>query len=210
MPGEKPKRSESLTRNSRGPCDAAGQEHDGGGIEECGGRCDGRLEVFGEASVAVDPGEEALDDPAPWQDGEADLVWQFVYDLDGDAGGVGDSLGATGAIGEGEFDEWKGAARSLQQESGAIAILNVGGVNLEDQGSAIGVDHDMTLAAPRLRGGRLLIFLPASPGSSLWLARGQAPPLGPPALVVLTLWLSMTAAEGLASRPTRSRSIIRR
>jgi hypothetical protein len=30
----------------------------------------------------------------------------------------------------------------------------------------------------------------------------------PPASVVLTLWLSMIAAEGLASRPTRSRSAI--
>jgi hypothetical protein len=31
---------------------------------------------------------------------------------------------------------------------------------------------------------------------------------GPPASVVLTLWLSMIAAEGLASRPVRSRSAI--
>jgi hypothetical protein len=31
---------------------------------------------------------------------------------------------------------------------------------------------------------------------------------GPPASVVLTLWPSMIAAEGLASRPTRSRSAI--
>ena len=31
----------------------------------------------------------------------------------------------------------------------------------------------------------------------------------PPASVVLTVWLSMIAAEGLVSRPTRSRSAIR-
>lgn len=30
--------------------------------------------------------------------------------------------------------------------------------------------------------------------------------MGPPASLVLTLWLPMTAAHGLASRPTRSRS----
>lgn len=31
--------------------------------------------------------------------------------------------------------------------------------------------------------------------------------IGPPASVVFTLWLSMTAADGIGSRPVRTRSI---
>ena len=88
--------------------------------------------------------------------------------------------------------------------------------------------HD-TVAVPGLRRGRLwmlasctvtptrsppvsvtmwrlrpLTFLPASPGSGRRPARGQAPPRGPPAPVVFTLWLSMIPADGLASRPAAS------
>jgi hypothetical protein len=55
------------------------------------------------------------------------------------------------------------------------------------------VGDDVTLAAPCLRRGRLLIFLPASK------------PRGPPLSVVFTDWLSMTPAVGLASRPDASR-----
>ena len=46
----------------------------GGGVEE--GRADFRvaLKSLGEAAVAADRGGEALDDPAPGLDGEADLV----------------------------------------------------------------------------------------------------------------------------------------
>jgi len=43
-----------------------------------------------------------------------------------------------------------------------------------------------------------LTFLPASK------------PAGPPLSVVLTDWLSMTPAVGLASRPARSRAIVTR
>ena len=63
--------------------DAPDKEHDGGGVEEgfCGG--DGSFEVFGEP-VSIDPGEEALDDPAPGLDGEADLIGFAPDDFDGD------------------------------------------------------------------------------------------------------------------------------
>jgi len=42
-----------------------GEQHDGGGVEEGSGGFEGCLEVLGEAAVAADPGEEALNDPAP-------------------------------------------------------------------------------------------------------------------------------------------------
>ena len=50
-----------LTLNSCGTSDASEQDDDGGGVEEGLGGGDGSLEVFGEATVAPDPGEEALD-----------------------------------------------------------------------------------------------------------------------------------------------------
>ena len=41
-------------------------------MEEGFGRGDGGVEVLGEAAVSVDPGEEPLDRPVPFVDGEAD------------------------------------------------------------------------------------------------------------------------------------------
>jgi hypothetical protein len=61
-------------------------------------------------------------------------------------------------------------------------------MRLDDKAAAIGVDQRVALAPFDL------------------LARIVT--RGPPASVVLTLWLSMIAAEGLASRPIRSRSAI--
>jgi hypothetical protein len=49
---------------------------------------DAGLEVFGQAAVAVDPGEEALDHPAAGQNLEADLIGDLFDDLDGDRSGV--------------------------------------------------------------------------------------------------------------------------
>ena len=37
-----------------------------------------RLEVFGEASVAIEPSDETLDDPAARMDREANSRWRFA------------------------------------------------------------------------------------------------------------------------------------
>ena len=106
--------------------EASSEQHDGGGVEEGGRRSDGGLEILGEPSIAVDPGEEALDHPAARQDDEADLIGEFLDDFDGDAGGVGDLVASIGAIGEDALDERKEAARDLQQGYGSVAILDAG------------------------------------------------------------------------------------
>ena len=87
------------------------QEHDGGGIKEGFSRGDGSLEVLGEPAVAVDPGEEPLDHPAPGVDGEADLALRLANDLDAKAAGVGDAMSSVAAIGEAELDESPSVAR---------------------------------------------------------------------------------------------------
>jgi hypothetical protein len=67
-------------------------------MEERGGRSDRGLEVLGETPVAVDPGEEALDHPAPRQDLEAHLIGQLADDLHHDGSGVCDLLARIGAV----------------------------------------------------------------------------------------------------------------
>ena len=65
-------------------CQTAGEQHDGGGVEEGLGGGDGGLEVLRQASISVDPCEEAFDHPAARQDLEADLIGDLPDDLDGD------------------------------------------------------------------------------------------------------------------------------
>jgi hypothetical protein len=79
---------------------------------------------------------------------------------------------------------------TAQQVTGTIGVLNVGGMNNDAEQQAGGVDRDMPFAALDL-----LRRIPA--------ARA-------PFSVVFTLWVSITAALGLGSRPSRSRSITTR
>ena len=102
--------SKSRFRKSCGSGQSADEEHDGGGVEEGAGRGDGGLEVLCQSPVAVDPGEEALHDPAARLDGEADLIGAFAHDLDGDHGGRGDLLAGVAAVGKDLLDEPKRAA----------------------------------------------------------------------------------------------------
>ena len=92
--------TKSRFRKSCGSGQSADEEHDGGGVEEGAGRGDGGLEVLCQSPVAVDPGEEALHDPAARLDGEADLIGAFAHDLDGDHGGRGDLLAGVAAVGK--------------------------------------------------------------------------------------------------------------
>ena len=94
------------------------------------------------------------------------------------------------SIGEDALDEGKQVARApVEHPSGAIAILDVGGMNDDIQEQPERVDQDVPLAARDL------------------LARVIALRIDrrPPFCAALALWLSITAADGLASRPSCSR-----
>jgi hypothetical protein len=78
----------------------------------------------------------------------------------------------------------------LQQIPGAVGVLDIGGMDEDTEQEAGGIDPDMALAALDLLGG-------------IVAAR-------PPFSVVLTLWVSMMTAVGLASRPSVSRSVVTR
>ncbi|MGY0780231.1 hypothetical protein [Azospirillum argentinense] len=74
-----------------------------------------------------------------------------------------------------------------QQRSGAVGVLDAGGVDEDAEQEARGVDRDVTLAALDLRG----------------RVKASAAPFS----VVLTLWVPMMVADGVGSRPSCSRSI---
>lgn len=78
----------------------------------------------------------------------------------------------------------------IEHEAGAVAILDIGGVDGDAQEEAEGIDKDVPLAA-----GDFLARVIA-------LRIKRSPPFGAP----LALWLSIMAAVGLASCPSCSRT----
>ena len=76
-----------------------------------------------------------------------------------------------------------------QDENAAIAILNIGGMNERMKQQAYRIDENMPLLALDLVSGIVAMRIDATP----------------PFSALFTLWLSMTAAVGLASRPAASR-----
>ncbi len=94
-------------------------------------------------------------------------------------------------IGEDFHDEGPHRACGfIEHKGGAVAILDVGGMDGNAQEQTERIDEEMSLAA-----GDFLARVVA-------LRIEQSPPFGAP----LALWLSMMAAVGLASRPSISRT----
>ena len=94
-------------------------------------------------------------------------------------------------IGKDLQDERPHRARSLvEHERGAVAILNVGGMNDNAQQEAERINEDLQFP-PRDLLARIV---------ALRVKRR------PPFCAALALWLSMIAAVGLASRPSCSRT----
>ena len=94
------------------------------------------------------------------------------------------------AIGEHDLEPRVEPRQPAQQVAGTIGVLDVGGMDNDAEQQAGGVDRNVTLAAFDL-----FCRIPAA---------------RPPFSVVFTLWVSITAALGLGSRPSRSRSITTR
>lgn len=152
------------------------------------------LEVLGEAATAADPGERALDDPAL---GKHDETMQLVAfdDLDRPSPGFGESRRQLrpliAGVGEDALDEGEQAAGSpVEDQPGAIAVLQVSRMNDDVQQEAERIDKNVPFAAFDL------------------LARVIARRIdrGPPFCAPLALCASMMATVGLASRPAFSRA----
>lgn len=149
--------------------------------------------VLCEASAPTQPGEGALDDPAFWQNLEADCVVGALDDLPlpgaKDLHGGGRDRSLIAAIGEDPLDEREQTTHRFEHEQAAIPILDARRMNHDIQGETQRVDQDVSLFS--------FDFL------SRVVAAGvdARPPFSAP----LTLWLSMIAAVGLASLPACSR-----
>ena len=133
------------------PGQASEHNSDHGEADEgCGGACVS-LEVARQAAIAADPCQRSLDDPPL---GEDDEFVQFVALDDFDnptaraGGGVRHAWSLIAGIGEDALDEGKQATASLvEDQSRAVAILDVGGMNDDIQEKAERVDENMPFAA---------------------------------------------------------------
>jgi hypothetical protein len=151
------------------------------------------FEVSGKTAVARNPGERTFDRPSSWQDDEAVRLCA-LDDLELPCTGLGDNRrplrSLVAAVGEDAFDEGEQSARATQQERRAVAVLHIGRMDDDVQQQAERVDEDMPLAA----------------GDFLACVEALRIDRRPPFCAALALWLSMIAADGLASRPSFSRT----
>ncbi len=169
---------------------------DGGEGNE-GGQGFGKvLEVLGKTPVSAEPGEGALDHPAARQDDEALHVVAPLDDLHAQQRHLCHRSvnlpRVVAAIGLDQFEPREAPSYLVEHQPGAVAILDRGRVDNHPHRQSLGIDQGVDLAAFHLFAGvvtHLVVF--TAPFSADF-----------------TDWLSRTAADGLASRPIRSRSDI--
>jgi len=132
------------------PGQASEHDADHGETDEGRGGSGVALEVACEAPVAADPGERSFDDPAFGQDDETvRLVALDDLQRPGAAlrHGGGRFRALVAGIGEDALDERKEPARApVENQAGAIAILQIGRVDHDVQQEAERVDQDVPLA----------------------------------------------------------------
>lgn len=144
-----------------------------------------RFVVFAETTVAPKPGKGPLDDPATREDDEA----AFSRALDDSEEPTAecldplDQLPGIASIRPDQLEPRAASKQLLQHELGAVSILEVSRVDDDRDQQAHGINGHVALAA-----GYFLTGVVAA---------------RPPFSVVLTLWLSMIAALGVAKRPVQ-------
>ena len=125
------------------------EELDASEVEPSLGTGDRSLKVFGQAAVAIEPSESAFDHPPAGKHDEAGSV--SFDDLDRPAAELGESLrqfvAGIGTIGEEVAQPGEEIVNGFDDERGAIAVLNIGGVNLGADEEANRIGDDMALAS---------------------------------------------------------------
>ena len=129
---------------------------DRGEVDHGCGRGEGCLEILGQPSVAAEPSEGPLDQPALGQDGKAAGAGLALDDLEPQTllcCGTGSGLPLVAAIGEDQAEPGEAPAQPAADQRQPIAILDVGGVDDDHQQQAQGVDQNVALAAVDLLAG---------------------------------------------------------
>lgn len=167
---------------------------DGGPAQEGEGAAVEALPVLGQPAAAVEPGDGAFDNPAPGQDDEPLCRIAALDDLEADLAAdttqsVLELRSLVAAVGIELEQERMQAKERAHHQHAAVAVLEVGGMHQGMEQQTLRVYQDVALLALDL-----LARIKARRSNA-------APPFSAP----LTLWLSMIAAVGLASRPACSR-----
>ena len=148
------------------------------------------FEILGQPPATTEPRKGSFDDPTPGQNLEAFGRVGALDDLGDD---VRQSLllclAKLRSLIAATLPSRLSRYNRAQNENAAIAILNVGRVNERVKQQAYCIDENMPLLALDLLSGIVAVRINATP----------------PFSVLFTLWLPMTAAVGLASRPAASR-----
>ena len=152
------------------------------------------LPIFGETPAPPKPCERSFDDPPLREDDKSFCVIGTLDDLHVHprhyfCHGAAKQRALIAAIGVEFHQERIHAEHGRHYEYAAVAILNVSGMNDGMNQQALRIDENVALLA-------LDLF------SRIVTRRIDR---RPPFSALLTLWLSMTAAVGLASRPSASR-----
>ena len=152
------------------------------------------LVILGKPSAPVEPSNGALDDPTARQHHKPFSLIGALDDVSfelrqGSRKRLLEFRSLIAAIGKQLFQEWIHPEQRGKQQGAAVAILDIGGVNDGVEQQSQRIYENMALLAFDL------------------LARIIAMRIdtGPPFSALLTLWLSMMAAGGLASRSPRLR-----
>ena len=146
--------------------------------------------VLAQTPISAQPSERALDDPTFGQNREALAGVGALDDLKLAVGKLLDpllQLAAVGAVAPELLESRRVEANLLDHHLGAVAVLHAGRMHDHPNHQSKGVDDKMALTSFNLL---------ASIIAARW----------PPFSVVLTDWLSMIAALGVALRPLSSRT----
>ena len=147
------------------------------------------LIILGQPPPSPEPTERSLNNPSTWQDDEASYARNAADNNQRQAkqeAGKQDSKAVIATVSEYHAQPAVERLQTLEQIPCAFGILNVGRMHNHTEQQPLRVDRNLALAPLDLLGG-------------IVAAR-------PPFSVVFTLWLSMMAAVGLASRPSPSRN----
>ena len=105
--------------------------------------------------------EEAFDDPATWENGEADLIGQLADDFDDHSGRACNAFGDIGGVGEDALDERIRTARGLKQRHRTFTVVHRGRKQLDCERPAVSINQPVTIAAvdlPGVEASRTLAF----------------------------------------------------
>ena len=152
------------------------------------------LPILGKPSTSVEPSNGALDDPAAWKHHKSfcliGALDDFGLELRQDSRErLLEFRPLIATVGKQLFQERIHPKQSRKQQDAAVANLDIGGVNDGVQQQPQRIYEKVALLALDLLA--RIIAMRIDPG--------------PPFSALLTLWLSMMAAVGLASRSSCSR-----